>query len=100
MDDEVEPAPALLQRREHRIQAGLVGDVARQHGGAADLLGERRHPLFQRFALVGERDFAAVRVHRPGDRPGDRPVVGDAHHQAALAGHQGCVALMVSFAFV
>ena len=90
VDDEVEPSPSLLQRLEHGIEAGLVGDVARQDGVQPICCGERCHPLLQRLALIGERDLAAVGVHRPGDRPGDRAVVGDAHDQALLSGHQRC----------
>src|SRR5690606_28827609 len=44
--------------------------------------------LAERLSLVGERQFAALGRHGTGDAPGDRPVIGDAHDQAALAGHQ------------
>ena len=37
---------------------------------------------------IGEGELGAVRGERLGDAPGDRVIVGDAHHQAALAFHQ------------
>ena len=39
-------------------------------------------------ALVGEGHLGARGMQRLGDAPGDRAVVGHAHDQAALAGHQ------------
>ena len=54
----------------------------------ADRFGERLDPPAERLALVGEGELRAVRGERPGDAPGDRMVVGDPHHQAALALHQ------------
>ena len=41
----------------------------------------------QRVALVCEGELGAVLVCRGGDAPGDGAVVGDAHHEPALAGH-------------
>ncbi|MSO81664.1 MAG: YihY family inner membrane protein [Alphaproteobacteria bacterium] len=88
MDDEVEPAPALRQRGEHRVHARFVGDVGGQDDGAADALGQRADALGQRLALIGEGELGAFGGHRAGDAPGDRTVVGDAHDEAALALHQ------------
>ncbi|MGY3449320.1 hypothetical protein ACVILH_001662 [Bradyrhizobium sp. USDA 4353] len=88
MDDEVEPAPGLAQCREDAIDAGDVLDIARQHVLDAELVGKRTHALAERIALVGEGHLGAVRSERLGDAPGDRMVVGDAHHQTAFACHQ------------
>jgi hypothetical protein len=39
MDDEVEPPPGLAECLEHGVEAGVVGDLARQHELAADRIG-------------------------------------------------------------
>ena len=87
MNDEVEPPPPFAERLEDGVEAGVVHDVAGQDQVRADRLRERADALAQRLALIGERHLAAVRVHRLGDRPGDRAIVGDPHDQASLAGH-------------
>ena len=61
-----------------------IGDVAMADDVPADLLRERLDPLLQRVALIGERQFGALRMAGLGDAPGNRPVVGDAHDEAAL----------------
>ena len=50
--------------------------------------GQRRHPLAERLALIGEGEFRPVLGQRLGDAPGDRVIVGDAHDEAALPLHQ------------
>ena len=46
MDEEVEPAPALADRREGGVEAGVVGHVAGHDEIAAPTrLGQRAHPL-------------------------------------------------------
>ena len=74
--------------REDRIDGRGLGDVAMADHAAADLLGQRLDPLLQGVALIGEGELGAVRMAGLGDAPGDRPVVGDPHDQAALAAHQ------------
>ncbi len=88
VDQEVHRAPLLLDLGEHRIDRGDVLDVAGQDDLAADRFGERLDPPAERLALIGEGKLGAVRGQRLGDAPGDRMIVGDAHHQAALALHQ------------
>ena len=56
--------------------------------GGPDLIGQGLHPLQQRLALVGEGEGRTLGRGRPRDAPGDGAVVGDAHDQAALAGHK------------
>jgi hypothetical protein len=49
---------------------------------------QRLDAFLQRVALIGEREFCAMRARRLRDAPRNRPVVGDAQDQAALACHQ------------
>ena len=88
MDDEIERTPGLLDLREHRVEGGRVGDVAMADHQPVDLLGQRLDPLFQRVALVGEGQIGAMVAAGPGDAPGDRAIIGDAHDQPAFAAHQ------------
>ena len=88
MHDEIERAPWRCDRGEDRVDGGGLGDVAMADDEPADLLGERLDPLLQRVALIGEGELGALRVAGLGDAPGDRPVVGDPHDQAALAAHE------------
>src|SRR5476651_292484 len=90
MDQEVEAAPLLLDLGEGGIDAGSIGDVARQDQLAADLLGQRPHPFLQRFTLKGEGELGAMFVARFGDSPGDRAMIGHAHDQAFFPGHYLC----------
>ena len=88
MDEKIDAAPSIGKRLEHRLDASLVGDVAREHELRADLGGERLDPLLDGVALIGERDLGALVAAGLGDAPGDRAVVGDAENDAALARHQ------------
>ena len=74
-------------------ERGIVGvrrqaDVAGQHEIGAERLGQRHDALAERRRLVGEGKLGAVLGEALGDAPGDGMVVGDPHHQAALAAHQ------------
>ena len=66
----------------------MSADVAVDQQVGAELGGERPHPLLERLALVGEGQLGALVGQCPGDSPGQRPVVGEAHDQPALALHQ------------
>jgi len=88
MNHEIEPAPFLLQAGEQPVEALLVLDVGLLDDPGAELLDHRQHALAERGALVGEGHLGAGCMQRRRDAPGDRAVVGHAHHQAALAGHQ------------
>ena len=57
----------------------------------ADLLRQRLDALLQRVALIGEGELRTLRMAGLGDPPGDRPVVGDPHDQAALAPQKACI---------
>ena len=89
VDHEVQLAPLLLQRVEHRVDGGFVTHVARQHDGRAGFLRQRTHALLQRLTQIGEGQLGPLGAARLGDAPGDGAVVGDAHDETLFAGHQG-----------
>ena len=88
MHHEIKPAPFALQPREQRLQALLVLDIGFLDDLRAELFDHRDHALAERRALVGEGHLGAGGVQGLGDAPGDRTLVGHAHDEAALAGHQ------------
>ena len=92
--DEVEAAPGHAQRIENRLQRCAVLHVAGIEQRGAERGGERLHAPAEMLALIGEGELRALRGERLGDAPGDRMIVGDAHDQAALAGHQAVHAVM------
>ena len=85
---DIERAPGLLDLCEHRVEGGRVGNVAMTDHQPIDLLGQRLDPLFQGVALISEGQIGTVIAAGPGDAPGDRAVIGDAHDQPAFAAHQ------------
>src|SRR6185437_14048957 len=89
VNEEIEPAPALFQRRKGPVKARLVRHVAIEHDVAADGLGERLYALAEGIALIGEGKLRSLCMNGLRDRPGNRAVVGDAHNEATLARHQG-----------
>ena len=66
----------------------VVGHVALADDMRAEFGGQRLDALLEGFALIGKRDLGALVGAGLGDAPGDRAIVGDAHDEAALAGHQ------------
>src|ERR1700761_5637523 len=88
MSDEVEGRPALLQRGEDAVDRAKVLDIAGQGYIRADAFSERPDALAQGVALIGEGQLGAMIRKRLGDTPGDGMIVGDAHDEAALSGHQ------------
>src|SRR5882724_3731956 len=88
VDDEVHAAPAFGDGGEYGVDAGIVGDIAGNHEVDADRFRQGHDPLAECLALVGEGQFGAVGGGGARDTPGDRPFVGDAHDEAALASHQ------------
>ena len=74
VDHEIEPAPALGEAGEHRIEARLGGHVGLDHEIAADAFGQRPHPPAQRLALIGEGELGAVQRAAPWRCP--RPASG------------------------
>jgi hypothetical protein len=87
MDDEIQLAPALLQFPECGIDGGHVRDIAGQHDCRARFRCQRIDALLQGIALIGKGQFGAMVGASLGNAPGDGTVVGDAHDQALLAGH-------------
>ncbi len=94
MHHEIEPAPALGQCREQRIKAGLGGDVGLQHEIALQAFRQWPDPLAERVPLIGEGKPGPMGMQLPGNAPGDRAFVGDAHDEALLAGHQAHFVLL------
>src|SRR5690606_18231097 len=66
----------------------LLLDVAGQHQRAADGAGKRLDATAEALPLIGEGDLRTLARQHPGDAPGDRMIVGHAHHDAAAAGHE------------
>src|SRR5215468_895673 len=88
VDDEIKPAPALVDSSEHGVDAGVVHDVAGYDEIDADRLCQRRNPLAESVTLIGEGQLGPRGGNSARNAPGDRPLVRDAHDEAALAGHQ------------
>src|ERR1700730_2007180 len=88
MHDEIEPRPLLGEHSENAVEARFIGDVAIHHDLAAEAVGKRADALGERVALEGEGDLGALGMDRFGDAPSDRAIVGDAHDEAPLAGHE------------
>ena len=87
MHEEIEAAPGVFQRLEDGIQGCLVFHIRRQHQLRADALRQRGHPPAERLALIGKGQIRALCGAGLGNAPGDRVIIGDAHHEAALALH-------------
>src|SRR5262249_49431428 len=62
-------------------------DIARQHQRGADRFGERLDAPAERVTLIGEGERRALAGEHASNTPGDRVIVGDPHHQSALATH-------------
>ena len=88
MDDEIEPVPGRTEGGKRRGDGGLVLDVAGQGDIRADRAGEGFDPLPEGIALIGEGEPGAVGGKGARDAPRDGTLIGDPHHQAALAFHQ------------
>ena len=88
MDDEVERVPPLLERVEGLVERLHVRHVAIDQQVGAKLRRQRPDALFERLALVGKGQLGALLGDRARNPPGERPVVGEAHDQPALALHQ------------
>ena len=55
---------------------------------AADAVRQWPNTFFESVALIGEGELGTLCCARGSDAPGDRPIVGHPHDQAALARHQ------------
>ena len=78
------PIPSSARRTRRRARSSSRHRRAGRSSRRC-LLDQRHQALGLRVALIGEGDLGAVRRQRARDAPGDGMVVGDAHHQAALA---------------
>ena len=81
-------APGLLKFGEDAIDGCDVLDIAGQQQLRAERIGQRLDALAEGLALIGEGQFGAMRMELLRDAPGNRVIVRDAHHQAAVARHQ------------
>ena len=89
MHDEIEAAPVLSDILEHGIDGRRIGDIAMADHIGTQFGGQRTHALFQSIALEREGQLRACGMAGLGNAPGNRAVVGDAHHKAALAAQDG-----------
>ena len=88
MDHEVQAAPFLFDLGEYVVHGRQIENVAGLDDLGADRLGQRQGAAAESTILIGERKLGALTSQSAGNAPGDRAIVGDAHDQAALAGHQ------------
>ena len=88
VDNEVEAAPLFFDTSENIIDAGEIEDIALLDDLRTQRLRQRRSAAAESAALICEGEFGALSGERAGNAPGDRSVVGDAHHKTALARHQ------------
>ena len=88
VNDEVQFAPLLADAFEQRLEFAGPGHVQRQSQTGLHLFCQwlDMHPGL--VVKPGECQFRAHFVQRLGAAPGDRMLVGDAHHQTALAGQR------------
>src|SRR5205814_5173878 len=70
---------------EHALDRGVVAHVELGDERARHALRELAHVLLDALALERERGARATVREPLGDRPRDRPLVGDAENQCALA---------------
>ena len=75
---------------EDAIDARIVTNVELGDERARDRVGKLAHALLDALALERERDLCAAFRQPAGDRPRDRPFVGDAQHECSFPGeHPG-----------
>ncbi len=78
VDQDVETAPFLLERRENFLDLFVLGHVAGQDNFRADSLGQRPHALLQNLAGEGKGQLRPLGMKRLRDRPSDAPLIGHA----------------------
>ena len=80
MDDDIDPAPLLLDFLHDVGNLCVIGDIQRQHQLAVVAAGgDVFHPAFQPITLIGERQL--------GTLPGKG--FGNAHGDGSITGHTG-----------
>jgi hypothetical protein len=83
-----QPVPSCRDLAEGGVDALVGADVAGQDQRRAEALGQRADAAAERLAVIGEGEAGPLRRTGGGDPPGERALVGDPHHHAALALHQ------------
>ena len=95
-DEHDEAAPFAFQKLEGAVDLAVDRHIEWQCE-RAHLCSERQHTLLQLVVGVRDGELCALTVHRLRDAPGDGPVVGNAHDEAALAGHDRAGLCKVEF---
>ena len=60
MNDEINRAPLRFKCSEHRIDRAHIGHIAFEQMRSAQAFGQGQHPLFQRVALIAERQLGTM----------------------------------------
>ena len=82
MQQEVEPAPFLLDALEHLFGLSFGSDVERHEDRRLELLRQRLDMLLGLVVQIGDREVGAQGPKRLGAAPRDRLIVGDADDQS------------------
>ena len=82
MQQEIEPAPFLLDALEHLFGLPFGIHVERHEDRRLELLRQRFDMLLCPFVQIGDRELRAQRPKRLGASPRDRLIVGDADDQS------------------
>ena len=85
VDEKVQPAEFLVERRSQIGDLLIVGNVARREQRILELLCELADVFLEPFARIRQRETRAFGRRRLRDRPRDRPLVRDAHDQTVFA---------------
>ena len=89
MDEEVQAAELLLDLREDGRDLVVVADVARHHQRVGQSGGQLADVFLETLALIRDRETRSRPRRRIGDRPRDRPLVGDTNDEAVFSGEIG-----------
>ena len=87
--EEVEPAELPIDRRSQLGDLLVARDVTRQEERLLERGGEIADVLFEPLARIGQRETRAGGSRCLGNRPGNRPLVGDADDEAVFPCEDG-----------
>jgi hypothetical protein len=85
VDQDVETAPCLLDRFEHTLEVGVLGDIGRHDQWTVDAGRQVSNALFDALALERKGQFRAFASQRLSDSPRNAAPIGDTENQAAAA---------------
>lgn len=86
MQQEIEPAPVLLDAREHGLELARNAHVAGHDHRGTQRVGDRLHEGQRLLVEIGDGEFCARLPEGRGATGGDAVLVGDADDEASLAG--------------